>query len=120
MALILTSMAQKGLEKSDLGEGKMILPGSAQRGIGSGIDSGKGVEIVGEMGLVVIAAAERQFRPSYIGAAVQSAHGDLEAANPAPHFRGEADMFSKHLGESALTESDSPGAIGDAKVSFPK
>ena len=29
-------------------------------------------------------------------------------------------MFSKHLGKSALTESDRPGAIGDAKISFPK
>jgi hypothetical protein len=51
---------------------------------------------------------------------VQSLQSSLKAANPAPHFRGDSDVFSKHLGESAFAYSYGSGTLGDAEIFVPE
>src|SRR6202167_865010 len=97
MSIILSPKAPLCLENSELNDGHVILPGSAVRGIGGGVDTGKRTEIISKMRLVVVSTAECQLRPRHVRPVVQSAHGSLKAANPTPHFRGDSDLFSKHL-----------------------
>jgi len=101
-------------------KGHVILPGSAERGIGGGVDTGKHPEIIGEMRLVVVSTTQRQLRPRHILPVVQSSQGDLKAANPAPHFGGDSDLFSKHLGEPPLAQSYGSGAFGNTEIFFPE
>src|SRR5208282_2235674 len=82
---------------SELKNGYVILPGSTACGVGDGIDTGKRAEIIGKMRLVVVSTTECQLRQRQVLSVVQSPHGSLKAANTAPLYRGDSDMFSEHL-----------------------
>jgi hypothetical protein len=100
------------LEKSEAGclvESNVVRPGTSARGVGGGVDSREGAELVGKVGLVVKAAIEGEFSPGKISAGVQLLDSALEAENASPDFGREADLFAEYLRETALAPA---GAFG--------
>ena len=69
-----------------LGEGDVIGPGAAGGGVVGGAEAGEGVEVVGEVRLVVVAAGEGEFGPVDVVAAVHELYGLLEALDAAVEF----------------------------------
>ena len=59
------------------------------------------MEVVGEVGLVVVAAGEGKLGPGDVGAAVHLLDGLLEALDAAIEFGGDAYLFAEELGEAA-------------------
>jgi hypothetical protein len=49
IGLIVPPKTLAGLEKSELANGQVILPVSAERGVGGGIDTGECAEVIGEV-----------------------------------------------------------------------
>ena len=92
----------------------VVGPAGAAGGVGGGVDAGEGTELVGEVGLVVIAAVEREFGPANVGSRVELANGALEALDAAPDFGREADLLAKDLRETALAPTDLASGFGDA------
>lgn len=92
----------------------MVGPEGAASGVGCGIDSGEGTELVGEVGLVVEAAVEGEVSPGDVYAGVKLIYGALEALDAAPGFGREADFFAEDLREAAFAPAgvQSHGADG--------
>jgi hypothetical protein len=78
-----------------------------------GIDAGKGAEIVDEMGLIEIAAIERDVGPANGTARRYAAEHTLEAANAAEEFRGQADVVLEEFDEAARAEAGFGDDFGD-------
>src|SRR6266853_2105271 len=78
-----------------------------------GAEAGEGVEVVGEVGLVVVAAGEGELGPVDVGSAVDELDGLLEALDAAVEFGGDADLLAEELGEAARADSDVAGEGGD-------
>jgi hypothetical protein len=91
------SNAQIGLEKSELRNGKVILPSSSESGVSGWVNSGEGPEVVRKMRLVIITALEGQFCPGHGRASVQNSQGGLKTAYAAPHFGAYTNLFAKYL-----------------------
>src|SRR5207302_3946272 len=91
------------------GEVDVVGPGAAGDGVVGRADAGKGVEVVGEVGLVVVAAGEGEFGPVDVGAAVDEQDGLLEALDAAVEFGGDADLFAELLGQAAGADADVAG-----------
>ena len=75
----------------------MVGPAALRGGVVRGADAGEGAEVVGEVGLVVVAAAEGELDPVDVFAAMQLLDGVLETLNAAVEFWGDADLFAKEL-----------------------
>ena len=71
------------------------------------------MEVVGEVGLVVVAAGEGEFGPVDVVAAMHEPDGLLEALDAAVEFGGDADLFAEELGEAAGAEAGGAGEFGD-------
>ena len=71
------------------------------------------MEVVGEVGLVVVAAGEGEFGPVEVVAAVHVLDGLLETLDAAVEFGGDADLFAEELRETAGTEAGGAGEFGD-------
>ena len=91
----------------------VIGPWALRCGIVGGAQAGEGLEVVGEVGLVVVAAGEGEFGPVDVGAAVEELDGLLEALDAAVEFGGDADLLAELLGETARAEADVAGEGGD-------
>ena len=74
--------------------------------VGGGGHAGEGLEVVDEMGLVVVAAIERDLCPIDLPGAVYRVEGLLEAAHAAEGFRRESDLLAKDFDEAARAEAD--------------
>ena len=59
----------------------MVAPAALCRCVVGGAEAGEGVEVVGEVGLVVVAAAEGELDPVDVFAAMQLLDGVLETLN---------------------------------------
>jgi hypothetical protein len=100
--------------------GDVVGPAGAVGGVGGGIDSGEGAELVGEVGLVVVTAVKGELGPAYVDSDVELMNGALEALDAAPDFGREADCFAEDLGKATLAPADLPcgfanaGDVGDA------
>jgi hypothetical protein len=94
-------------------EGDVVGPGAVGGGVVRGAEAGEGVEVVGEVGLVVVAAGEGEFGPVDVGAAVHELDGLLEALDAAVEFGGDADLLAEELGEAAGADADVAGEGGD-------
>ncbi len=79
----------------------MVAPAALCRGVVGGAEAGEGVEVVGEVGLVVVAAGEGQFGPVDVCAAVHLLDGLLEALDAAVEFGGDAYLLAEELREAA-------------------
>lgn len=86
--------------------GNVVGPQGAVCGICRRVDSGEGAELVGEVGLVIVAAVECQICPADIGTGVKFAYGVLETLDAAPDLGSKPDLFAKNLGEAPLTPAD--------------
>ena len=64
----------------------VVGPGAMGCRVAGGAEAGEGVEVVGEVGLVVEAAGEGEFGPVDIGAAVDLLDGLLETLDAAVEF----------------------------------
>jgi len=64
----------------------VVGPGAMGCGVGSGAEAGEGVEVVGEVGLVVVAAGEGEVGPADVGSAMHVLDGLLEAPDAAVEF----------------------------------
>ena len=91
----------------------VVGPGALGGGVCGGAQAGEGVEVVGEVGLVVVAAGEGELGPVDVGAAVDELDGLLEALDAAVEFGGDADLFAEELGEAARADADVAGEAGD-------
>jgi hypothetical protein len=78
-------------------EGDVVGPWAVRRGIAGWAEAGEGVEVVGEVGLVVVAADEGELGPVDVGAAVHELDGLLETLDAAVEFGGDADLFAEEL-----------------------
>jgi len=67
-------------------ERDVVGPGAMGCGVGSGAEAGEGVEVVGEVGLVVVAAGEGELGPVDVGAAMDLLDRLLEALDAAVEF----------------------------------
>jgi hypothetical protein len=103
-----------------LQDGNVILPAAALHGIGSWVDTGERPEIIGEMGLIVVSAFERQGCPGYVQLFVKSSHRNLKTAKAAPHLRRHTGRFAENLGESATAYSNRLGATGNVETFSPE
>src|SRR5207302_6267657 len=90
-----------------------IGPGARGSGIVRGAEAGEGVEVVGEVGLVVVAAGEGKLGPVDVGAAVDELDGLLETLDAAVEFGGDADLLAELLGEAAGADTDVAGEGGN-------
>lgn len=66
-----------------LGERDVVGPGTGGRGVARGAEAGEGVEVVREMGLIVVATGEGELGPVDVGAAVDLLDGLLETVDAA-------------------------------------
>ncbi len=67
------------------------------------------MEVVGEVGLVVVAAGKGELGPVDVGTVVHELDGLLEALDAAVEFGGDADLFAEELGEAARAEAGGSG-----------
>jgi hypothetical protein len=93
----------------------VVGPRTFAGGVRSGAEAGEGVEVVGEVGLVVVAAGQSEFGPADVDAAVHLLDGLLEALDAAVELGGDADLFGEELGESAGADSHVACEFGDGK-----
>ena len=91
----------------------MVAPAALGGEVVGGAEAGEGVEVVGEVGLVVVAAGESEFCPMDVVAAVHVLDGLLEALDAAVEFGGDADVFAEELREAAGADADVTGECGD-------
>ena len=82
-------------------ERDVITPQTLRGGVGCGTQSGEGVEVVGKVGLVVVAASEGQLGPGDVEAAVHRLDGLLEALDQAVELGGDAYLLAEELREAA-------------------
>ena len=64
----------------------MVGPGAVSGGVVGGADAGEGVEVVGEVGLIIVAAGEGEVGPADVGSAMHVLDGLLEAPDAAVEF----------------------------------
>ena len=117
----MTGMHSGILEKSENGRAgnalvgaDVIGPEGAASGVGGGVDPGERTELIGEVGLVIVAAVERQLGPANVGSGVKLADGALEALDAAPGLGRKPHLFTKNLGEAALAPADLARAFANA------
>ena len=89
-----------------LDDGNVIQVGRGGGEVGGGGHAGEGLEVVDEMGLVVVAAIECDLCPIDLPGAMYRVEGLLEAAHAAEGFRRESDLLAKELDETARAEAD--------------
>jgi hypothetical protein len=94
----------------------VVCPRALGCGVRSGAEAGEGVEVVGEVGLVVVATSQGEFGPADVDAAMHMLDGLLEALDTAVELGGDADLFAEELGESAGADSHVAGEFGDGKA----
>jgi len=94
--------------------GDVVGPDRAADGVGSGVDAGEGAELIGEVGLIVVATFEGELGPADVGSGVELMNGALETLNAAPYFGRETYLFAKDLGEAALAPANLAGSFADA------
>ena len=94
-------------------EGDVVAPAALGGGVVGGAEAGEGVEVVGEVGLVVVAAGEGQLGPWNVEAAVHRLNGLLEALDAAVELGGDADLFAEELRDAARAVADLAGKLGD-------
>ena len=79
----------------------MVGPDAVGGGVVGGAEAGEGAEVVGEVGLVVVAAGEGQVGPADVSALVHELEGLLKALDAAVELGGDADLLVEALGEAA-------------------
>ena len=94
-------------------EGNVVGPDAIGGGVVGGAEAGEGAEVVGEVGLVVVAAGEGELGPGDVGTVVHELKGLLEALDAAVELGGDADLLVEALGEAARAEAGSAGELGD-------
>lgn len=94
-------------------EGDVVGPGALGGGVCGGAQAGEGVEVVGEVRLVVVAAGEGEIGPVDVVATMHLLDGLLEALDAAVELGGDADLFAEKLGEAAWAYADVAGQCGD-------
>jgi len=94
-------------------EGDVIAPAALSCGVERGAEAGEGVEVVDEVGLVVIAAGEGELGPVDVVAAVHVLDSLLEALDAAVEFGRDADVIAEELGEAAWADSHVAGELAD-------
>ena len=72
--------------------------------VGGGADSRKALEIMDEMGLIEVAAIQRDLRPIDFLSVAEGVQNLLKTQDPAKQFRRQSDGFIKNLDEP-------PGAV---------
>ncbi len=82
-------------------------------GVVCGAEAGEGTEVVGEVGLIVVAAGEGELGPGDVGATIHLLDGLLEALDAAVEFGRDADLLVEALGEAAGAEAGGAGEFGD-------
>ena len=91
----------------------MVGPATLRGGVVGWADAGEGAEVVGEVGLVVIATREGKLDPVNVFAAMKLLDGLLEALNAAVEFWRDADLFAKELREAAGADACVAGEFGN-------
>src|ERR1700691_348742 len=95
----------------------MILELSFIGHIGGRVDAGKGSEVVDEMGLVEIAAAQSDFRPIDALAAADYVTQDLlETLNAAEKLGCQSDLLGEELNEAPFAQPDLIGHARDGTI----
>ncbi len=94
-------------------ERDVVGPDAVGGGVVGGAEAGEGAEVVGEVGLVVVAAGEGKFGPADVGAAIHLLDGLLEALDAAVEFWGDAYLLVESFGETAGAEAGGAGELGD-------
>src|ERR1700683_1666571 len=85
--------------------------------IGGRVDAGKGSEVVDEMGLVEIAAAQSDFRPiDALAAAGYVTQDLLETLNAAEKLGCQSDLLGEELNEAPFAQPDLIGHARDRTI----
>lgn len=74
--------------------------------VGSWRDSGEGLKVVNEVGLVIVAAVERDLGPFHFVHLMQRMQYQLETAHAAIHFGRKPDLLPEKRNETPLAEPD--------------
>jgi hypothetical protein len=94
-------------------EWDVVGPDALGGGVVGGTKAGEGAEVVGEVGLVVVAAGKGELGPGNLGTAVHLLDGLLEALDAAVELGGDADLLVETLREAAGAEAGGAGELGD-------
>jgi len=94
-------------------EWDVVGPDALGGGVVGGAETGEGAEVVGEVGLVVVATGEGELGPGDVGTTIHLLNGLLEALDAAVKFGGDADLLVEALGEAAGAEAGGAGEFGD-------
>jgi hypothetical protein len=86
----------------------VVGPGAVGCGVAGWAEAGEGLEVVGEVGLVVVAAGKGELGPVDVGSAVEELDGLLEALDAAVELGGDADLLAEELGEAAGADAEWP------------
>lgn len=78
----------------------------AVRQVGGGINPGKRSEIVDEVGLVEVAAIQRDVGPFHSRAVLYMLQRPLEALDAAEHFGRKSSFIAKHLDKALGAKAD--------------
>jgi len=70
-----------------------------------GSDAGERLEVVNEVGLVIVTAVQRQLRPMDIAEGMRRANDSLKPTDAAETFRRQADFIAEYCDKPALAES---------------
>ena len=92
----------------------MVGPDALGGGVVGGAETGEGAEVVGEVGLVVVAAGEGELGPRDVGALMHELEGLLEAPDTAIELGGDANLLVEALGEAAGAQAGGAGEFGDS------
>ena len=76
----------------------MIGPGAVASGVRCGAKAGEGSEVVGEVGLVVIAASKCELRPANIDASMHLLDSLLKALDATVKLGRDAHLLGETLG----------------------
>ena len=79
----------------------VVGPDAVGGGVVGGAESGEGAEVVGEVGLVVVAAGEGEIGPADVGSLMHLLDSLLEALDAAVELGGDANLLVEALGEAA-------------------
>lgn len=85
-------------------QGNVIEPVGTLEEIGGGIDAGECAEIADEMGLIVVAAGERQIGPLHAAAIFYTVQRGLEPLDAVVELRRHAHLLAEYLDEPPLAE----------------
>lgn len=82
--------------------------------VGGRVDSGKTSEIMDEMGLIEVAAIQRDLRPIDFMPVAEDAQDFLKTENPAKQFWGQSDGFMEKLDEAPGAETHLINHLGNS------